>query len=190
MSAQRPLPTVAAAFAFTVLVPAVGYAYLGGLVAGVFLVGYGAGFLLWLLRPAAVTFARIRAPYWLTLGAFALHKAEENRTAFFETLSREITGVPVPETTPLLFLLLLVIPAGAWLLVPWLTSRRDALGAYLAYTFFASLGLSELAHFVFPLMTGHAYGYFPGMATVFVLAPLALWGLWRLRRSGSPRRSD
>ncbi len=50
--------------------------------------------------------------------------------------------------------------------------------------------MSELAHFVFPLMTGHAYGYFPGMATVFVLAPLALWGLWRLRRSGSPRRSD
>lgn len=180
MRPHRTPLSVFAALAFTLLVPAVGYVYLGALVASIFLIGYGSGFLLWWFRPTDAPFASIRAPYWLTLAAFALHKVEENRAEFFEILSREITGIPVPETTPLLFFLLLVIPAGAWLLVPWLMNRRNPLGAYLACTFFASMAVSELAHFVFPLLTRHAYGYFPGMATVFVLTPLGAWGLYRL----------
>lgn len=128
MRPHRAPLSVFAALAFTLLVPAVGYVYLGALVASIFLIGYGSGFLLWWCCPTDAPFAPIRAPYWLTLAAFALHKAEENRAEFFETLSREITGIPVPETTLLLFLLLLVIPAGAWLLVPWLMNRRNPLG--------------------------------------------------------------
>ncbi|WP_313912777.1 HXXEE domain-containing protein [Tahibacter sp.] len=142
---------------------------------------------MWLVRPAATSFERIKVPYWLTVAAFVLHKVEENRARFFETLSREVTGVAEPEATPLLFVAMLIVPAGAWLLAPSLMGRRHALGTYLAYTLFASMALGELAHFVFPLLTGHGYGYFPGMVTVFVLAPLGGWGLWRLWSSPASR---
>lgn len=187
MEPRRSTPTVVAALAFTLFVPLTGLLYLGSLVATIFLVGYGGGWVMWLVRPAVASFERIKVPYWLTVAAFVLHKVEENRARFFETLSREVTGVAVPEATPLLFVAMLIVPAGAWLLVPWLMGRCHALGTYLAYTLFASMALSELAHFVFPLLTGHAYGYFPGMVTVFVLAPLGGWGLWRLWSSPAPR---
>jgi hypothetical protein len=52
----------------------------------------------------------------------------------------------------------------------------------LAWTFFTSMGITELAHFLLPLLTTEPYGYFPGMASVVVLAPLAWWGMWRLAR--------
>jgi hypothetical protein len=55
------------------------------------------------------------------------------------------------------------------------------MGYYLAWTFFASLGITELAHFVLPLFSEQPYGYFPGMATVVLLAPSAWWGMVRLR---------
>jgi len=44
------------------------------------------------------------------------------------------------------------------------------------------MGITELAHFVFPSFTNKAYGYFPGMASVVLLAPVAWWGMYRLSR--------
>ncbi|WP_220466405.1 hypothetical protein [Dyadobacter psychrotolerans] len=44
----------------------------------------------------------------------------------------------------------------------------------------SSMGITELAHFVLPLLTKEPYGYFPGMTRVIVLAPLAWWGMYRL----------
>jgi hypothetical protein len=81
--------------------------------------------------------------------------------------------------TPPLAVLLYAF-AATWLLIPWLVGRRHAFGYFLVWTFFASMGITELAHFVFPLFTGAPYGYFPGMASVVPLAPLAWWGIWRL----------
>lgn len=75
---------------------------------------------------------------------------------------------------------LLVIPVGAWLAIPLLLRRGYELGRYLAWTFFASMGLTELAHFLTPVLANEPYGYFPGMASVVILAPLACWGMWRL----------
>ncbi len=51
---------------------------------------------------------------------------------------------------------------------------------YLAWTFFTSMGVIELAHFIFPFFTPEPYGYFPGMVTVVPLAPVAWFGMWRL----------
>ncbi|WP_206110744.1 hypothetical protein [Pannonibacter phragmitetus] len=59
-------------------------------------------------------------------------------------------------------------------------ARGYAFGHYLAWTFFVSMGVIELAHFVFPLFGGRSYGYFPGMATVVLLAPVAWWGIYRM----------
>lgn len=124
----------------------------------------------------------MQSPYWLTLAAFFLHKVEENRTQFFVAVSDRITGTPAPEVTLPLLLSLLVLPVGAWLTLPWLIKRGDAFGYFLAWTFFASMGVTELAHFGLPVLAREPYGYFPGMASVVVLAPLAWWGMWRLGR--------
>lgn len=177
--------TTAFALLFSFVVPLFGFFYLGALVALLFLIGYLGGFILWLLTRGRAPYKQVRVPFWGTLLAFILlHKVEENRTGFFQVLSDKITGIPVPEVTPALVVALLIIPIGAWLLVPFLIKRGHELGYYLAWTFFVSMGVTELAHFAFPILAGEAYGYFSGMASVFVLAPLAWWGMWRLARTG------
>lgn len=148
--------------------------------------GYFGGFAFWIAAPQAASWRSIRLPYWLTLAAFLLlHKVEENRTAFFESVSARVTGTPVPEVSWGLILALLVIPVGAWLAIPFLARREPEFGRFLAWTFFASMGLTELAHFIMPMLANEPYGYFPGMASVVVLAPLAWWGISRLLRGAS-----
>ncbi|CCV15087.1 hypothetical protein [Mesorhizobium sp. STM 4661] len=183
---NRSLPLIAAAFGFSLLVPFLGYLYLGPLYALLFLVGYLGGFVLWIAAPPGASWRSIRLPYWLTLAAFVLlHKVEENRTAFFEAVSARVTGTPVPEVSLGLILALLVIPVGAWLAIPLLVRRDPEFGRFLAWTFFASMGLTELAHFIMPMLANEPYGYFPGMASVVVVAPLAWWGMSRLARGGT-----
>jgi len=111
---------------------------------------------------------------------FVVHKVEERSLVFFPALS-QLTGDPAPPSGTLLGTLLYIF-AGAWLLVPWLVERELPFGYYLASTFFFAMGITELAHFVFPFFTGERYGYFPGMASVVFLAPAAWWGLWKMYR--------
>lgn len=172
---------IVSALIFSLAIPVFGYIYTGALIASLFLIGYLAGFLLWLYVPIKVPYASIRAPYWATLLIFLfLHKVEENVMKFFEVIGDKITGVPVPEVTPLLVLSLLILPIGAWLMVPYLVGRGYDFGYYLAWTFFTSTGIIELAHFIFPLLTNEPYGYFPGMVTALPLAAAGWWGMWRL----------
>ncbi|WP_439478365.1 hypothetical protein [Brevundimonas sp.] len=58
------------------------------------------------------------------------------------------------------------------------------MGDYLAWTFFAAMGITELFHFVFPFLDGGGFSYFPGMASAAVLAAAAWWGMARLVRPG------
>jgi len=174
---------VAIALTYAISVPALGYYFLGFLVAVLFAIGYLSGFLLWLMVSARPSFASIKVPYLLTLAAFLLlHKPEERFAAFFETLSDKITGVPVPALSAGLFLSLVVLPIFPWLIAPLLMKRGNELGYFFACTLFTSMGITELAHFVFPLLTDEPYGYFPGMVSVVLLAPLGWWGMWLLSR--------
>lgn len=183
MLTEKSKLVIGAALLFSLVVPLFGYVYLGPLYAALFLTGYLGGFVLWLLAPDRAEWTSVRWPYWLTMLAFLLlHKVEENRTAFFQVMSDRITGTPVPDVTLLLILSLLIVPVGAWLAIPLLVKRGYEFGHYLGWTFFASMGITELAHFGLPLLTDEPYGYFPGMASVIVLAPLAWWGMWRLAR--------
>ncbi len=180
---RRDPATVAVAAFLALLIPACGYVYLGGLVAALFLVGYVGGLLAWLKIPTRATWAMFRWPYWAALSSFLLlHKVEENRTEFFRVLGEKITGVPVPQVTFPLILGLLVLPLGAWILIPFLMRRGSALGHYLAWTFMASMGLTEAAHFIFPLLTGEPYAYFPGMWSAAVIVPIGWWGMVTLAR--------
>lgn len=74
--------------------------------------------------------------------------------------------------------------AAAWLLIPWLVSRQIEFGYFLVWSFFVSMGVTEHAHFVFPFLADEPPEYFPGMASVVVLAPVAWWGMRRLLRDG------
>jgi hypothetical protein len=128
-----------------------------------------------------VPFKVVRWPYFISLVLFALHRAEEYFAGFFDALAA-ITGVAKPEISSPPVVLLVLLSVGAWLLVPFLMGRTR-FGTYLAWTFFSALGITELAHIVvFPILVGQPFGYFPGMASVFVLAPFAWWGLFRLWR--------
>lgn len=170
---------VGLAVIFTVSVLAIGYALLGLLPAFLFAFGYLGGLILWLTIPTKARLDSIRWPYFLTLGLFVLHKWEEREYGFFPALSK-LTGVSVPEVGSFWTVVLYAF-AAAWLFIPWLLKLSHPFGYFLAWTFFAAMGLTELAHFIFPFFSAEGYGYFPGMGSVVALAPAAWWGLWRLK---------
>jgi hypothetical protein len=178
---KKSISQIIIALFVSILTLVFSYLSLGWLVMIIFAFGYLGGFIFWLLFPNQVSFADIKLPYWLTIVTFLfLHKTEEKYMKFFETIS-VITGVPVPSSISFPVIMMLVIGAVPWLLIPILIKRKSQLGIYLAWTFFASMGITELAHFlVFPFLTKSSYNYFPGMASVVILAPLAWWGMYKL----------
>lgn len=178
MTASKNKSTVILAIAFTITAIALGYIALGILPAFIFTFGYLGGLFLWLFIPTNTSFRQIAWPYFITLAFFILHKIEERKMDFFPALS-QITGVPVPDATSTPAILLYAI-ATVWLAIPILVARRNQFGYYLAWTFFASMGITELAHFAFPFFTDKPYGYFPGMWSVIALAPSAWYAMWRM----------
>lgn len=178
---MKSLSSITVALLFSVFPLIVGYLALGLLPMFLFASGFLGGFVLWLLIPSKASFQAIKAPYLWALGFFVLHKLEERYLGFFPALSK-VTGVPVPDqASPLAILLLL--SAAIWLFIPFLMKRGYVLGHYAAWTFFASMGITELAHFFLPFFAEEPYGYFPGMVTVLVLAPVAWWGIYRLAKT-------
>jgi len=173
--------TIVIGIILSILPVVFGYFALGVLVAAVFAAGYIGGLICWLLVKREIPFRAIRLPYWLTWIAFILlHKPEERYMKFFEEVSA-ITGKPVPSAFDPSVVLLLIAGVLPWLFVPVLIKRNSKLGYCLAWTFFASMGLTELAHFlVFPFLKQSSYAYFPGMASAAILIPLAFWGMYRL----------
>ena len=167
----------------TIGVPLIGYVSFGIVPATLFLIGYSGGFLFWLFIKDTESFSSVKKIYWITFLFFLVHRVEEKVSGFFDVLA-EMTGVPKPEVVSVPIIILLVVSVGAWLLGPVLANRNHPIGIYLVWTFFASMGITELAHFVFPLFRDEPYGYFPGMASVLVLAPIAWYGILRF---GSPR---
>lgn len=165
----------------TAAVPAIGYLSLGAIPALLFLIGYLAGFVFWVLMPDNTSFGSVEKLYWLTFGLFVLHRVEEKVAGFFDVLA-EMTGVPKPEVASVSVIALLVASVGAWLLGPTLARRQHSLGGFLVWSFFASMGITELAHFVFPFFRDEPYGYFPGMASVIVLAPVAWYGMYKFSK--------
>ena len=173
---------IAAAFLFSGVVLSLGYAAFGFWTMLIFTSGFLGGFVLWLIFPANPSFTAIMTPYFLALALFVLHRIEEYVMDFFDRLAA-ITGTGTPDTGSWQVILLVLLSVGAWLVVPPLVSRGYRFGTYLAWTFFAAMGITELAHFaVFPWFTVQPFAYFPGMASVVLLAPAAWWGMWRLSR--------
>lgn len=167
---------------FTIAVPAIGYLSFGIWPALLFLTGYLSGFLLWCCLPTHYGFKRIRTLYLLAFVLFLVHRVEEKMFGFFAELAA-ITKVPVPEIISWPVIVLVLLSVGGWVGGGFWFARGKAFGGYLMWTFFASLGITELAHFVLPCFTERPYGYFPGMASVLLLAPVAWYGMYRLAQN-------
>lgn len=161
-----------------------GYVLLGIVPMLLFALGFVGGLVLWLKSRTQVEWRTFRVPYYVGLGFFVAHKVEEREFDFFPKLS-ELTGTPMPDTSsPLVWAL--YASASTWLLVPWLANRRSDFGHFLAWSFFVSIGVIEMAHFFFPLFTGKPYLYFPGMVTAALVAPAGWWGIGRLLDNPPP----
>lgn len=173
---------VATATGFSALILWLGYVAFGAWTSLIFSSGFLGGLLLWWLFPGPPALAEVRTPYWITLALFLVHRVEERFSGFFAALSN-LTGGPTPPILSWPVILLVLTSVGAWLLVLPLLKRGSAFGAYLAWTFFAAMGVTELAHFVFPFVVDGRLGYFPGMASVVLLAPVAWWGMFRMARA-------
>lgn len=179
---KRSTSTIFLAFLFTMLVIGLGYAAFGLWTAVIFTSGFLGGFLLWICISSEVPYTSIKVPFLLAFGLFILHRVEEKVMGFFDALA-EITGVETPEILSWQVILLVIVSVVAWVFIPFLVKRGYAFGYYLAWTFFAAMGITELAHFFFPFFLDKTYGYFPGMVSVILLAPVAWWGMYRLSRS-------
>jgi hypothetical protein len=167
-------------FSFSIAILLLGYISFGFWTMMIFTSGFLGGFLLWLLFPTQASYGQIKDPYWLSLGLFVLHRIEEKLSGFFQVLS-EITGSHTPRVDSWNVILLVLLSVGAWLSIPLLIKRKSEVGYYLAWTFFAAMGITELAHWlVLPFFLENSYRYFPGMISVVPLAPVGWWGMWRL----------
>ncbi|MES2005544.1 HXXEE domain-containing protein [Sediminibacterium roseum] len=173
--------TVIGAFLFTAVILLLGYIAFGFWTALIFTSGFLGGYLLWIFVTGKPSFASLRVPFWVSFSLFIVHRVEEKIYGFFARLS-DITGVQTPAISSWPVILLVLVSVGAWITIPVLVKKGYAFGYYLAWTFFAAMGITELAHFIFPFFTGQPYGYFPGMASVLLLAPVAWWGMYRLSR--------
>lgn len=168
------------ALLFTVAILTVGYLAFGiGL--RLFFIRFFGSYILWLLGPNTASYASIQVIFSVVFVLFLMHRVKERFFSFFRALAN-ITNVPIPEILSWRVVLLAVTSVGEWWEIPYLMRRNYEFGNYLAWTFFAAIGITEMAHFIFPFFVDRPYSYFPGMASVFLLAPVAWYGMWRLSR--------
>jgi hypothetical protein len=168
--------------AITISTLSLGYAAFGAFVSLLFSSGFLVGFFLWFLVPSSTPYARLKAPYFSALALFFLHRIEEKVFGFFAFLS-QVTGIATPDIGSLEVILLVLISVGAWLFIPFLLKRNYEVGYYFAWTFFAAMGITELAHWmVFPWLLEDGFQYIPGMVTVPPLVVAGWIGMCRLHR--------
>lgn len=181
-STRAPASAIVVAASVSTVTLLLGYIGFGVVTMLIFTAGFVGGLVLWLALPARGAWPDIKVPFFTCVLLFFTHRVEEKQLRFFAYLS-EVTGVPTPDLTSPAVLALVALSVGAWLLVPLLMRRASPVGRYLAWTFFASMGITELAHFlVFPWLNDSLTAYVPGMWTIVVLAPVAWWGMLRLAR--------
>jgi hypothetical protein len=138
------------------------------------------GLVLWLARPGRAAWARIRRPFLVALGAFVVHRIDEEVSRFVPAME-ELTGRQAVDVASPVSIVLVVL-ALAWMLSPLLLRTGHPLGHFGAWSVFAAFGLVEPWHFLFPLFSPDPYGYFPGMITAPIIAAAGWWGMWRMWR--------
>ncbi len=169
-----------AAFIYTAVTLLLGYLAFGLFTSLLFSSGFLGGFILWWWADSKVTYEQVKVPYLVCLILFLAHRFEEKYMGFFAFLS-DVTGVTTPEILSWEVVGLVAISVGSWLAIPFLLKRGYEFGYYFAWTFFAAMGFTELAHWiVFPFLLENPFQYIPGMISVVPLAPMAWFGMRKL----------
>lgn len=171
---------VAAALLVTIDTLLLGYLAFGFLTSLIFSSGFLGGFLLWYFVRSETPYKKLKYPYFACLALFLIHRVEEKYLGFFAFLA-DVTGVRTPEVLSWQVIALVVISVGSWLSIPFFLRAGHEFGYYFVWTFFAAMGITELAHWlVFPFVLDHPFHYVPGMISVLPLAPFAWVGMYRL----------
>lgn len=185
---KRNTKLVVGAFLYTAATLLLGYIAFGLLTSLIFSSGFLGGFILWYFIPSATPYRKLKVPYITCLALFFLHRVEEKYMGFFAFLSK-VTNVQTPEVFSWDVMSLVVISVGSWLSIPFLLKKEYDFGYYFAWTFFAAMGVTELAHWiVFPFLLENPLQYIPGMISVVPLAPVA-WIAMRRLIAGRQKRS-
>jgi len=180
LNSRTSILRILAAMLVTMVTLGLGYSAFGMWVMILFSAGFFLGLIFWLTFPSFVDFKTLKIPYWSALAGFLIHRIEEKSYGFFDFLAA-VTGVQTPAISSWDVILLVLISVGAWLSIPFFFKKDPEFRRYLAWTFFCSMGITELAHvLIFPFFTDRGSYYVPGMASVLFLAPLGWWGMAKL----------
>jgi hypothetical protein len=121
----------------------------------------------WLLttykQPAS---QRIVPVYLLTVTFLHVHIMEEYVSGFPAAMS-ELFGLTNFTERPFLIGIAFVGPT-IWILVGIGLIYKNSLANYLAWFIFIGPGFMEFTHYVFPIIEGGPYHYFPGMYTAWL----------------------
>ncbi len=139
------------------------------------------GFFCWL----ATTFKKplepmvILPPFLLMLAALLIHIMEEYYMGFPQAISalfhvnfsRQTFLLVFEQIGPIIYLLVIL-----GLLY------KNHFANFFAWFLFIGMGLGEIMHFVFPIIAGGPYHYFPGMYTAILPILGALWCIMVVHR--------
>lgn len=182
-------PSFAVAIGIAIVLIGIGYWLMGPVPALIFSVFLLGALIPWRLttygRPANPD--KIVIPYLLTVVFFIVHVIEEYVTEFWAAIS-SLSGHHVSEGN-FLFVAAFLGP------ILWLTGliflyARTELGNYFTWAFLVAMTVSELAHFVFPLVAYGEFRYFSGLYTALLPLVPAAWCAYRLVQQGHRRQSQ
>jgi hypothetical protein len=147
------------------------------------------GLLFWLRylygRPAEPMV--ILPPFLVMMAALSAHKMEEYYAGFPQAISA-LFGVHFTLQTFLLVfeqvgpMLYFLVILGLFL--------RDEFANFFACFLMIGMGLGEVTHFIFPLIAGGPYRYFPGMYTAILPIATGAWTILSVMRGSRHRNAS
>jgi hypothetical protein len=115
--------------------------------------------------------------YLLTVASLHLHIMEEYSMGFAPRMSR-LFGIPM-FTERSFLISFAFVGIVLWILAGVGLIYRNPLANYAAWFMF-SIPVMEISHYIFPLLEGGPYHYFPGMWTAWLPMLPGFYGIYRL----------
>jgi len=119
---------------------------------------------------------QIVSVYLFTVGCLHIHILEEYLAGFAPAMSRLFQ---MPAFTESLFLISFAfVGISLWILAAIGLIYQNPLANYVAWFMFIGPGFMEITHYIFPLLEGGSYHYFPGMWTAWLPMLPGLYGMF------------
>jgi hypothetical protein len=115
--------------------------------------------------------------YLLTVACLHLHIMEEYLMGFAPRMSR-LFGIPI-FTEQIFLISFAFVGIALWILAGIGLLYRNPLANYAVWFMFM-IPVMEITHYIFPLIEGGPYHYFPGMWTAWLPMLPGFYGIYRL----------